>query len=103
MYQSQAVLTETVERLPGPISASVVTSELNKFASLLRSLCPPDAHVSFDFDGKLCVHIDVRKQEEVTLVQAMLPALGMGLFDNLSVGRTPNRPFFHRITAVVTR
>ena len=101
MYQPQATLTGTVERLPLSISSSVVASELNKIASLLRSVCPPDAHISFDFDGKLYVHIDVRKQEEVTLAQAMLPALGMGLFDNISLGRTPNRPFFHRITAVV--
>ena len=34
---------------------------------MLQNVVPLGSHVSFDFDGRLHVHIDVRKREEVTL------------------------------------
>ena len=62
---------------------------------------PPDAMISFDFDGRLHVHIDVRKREDIAMIEEVLPPLGMGLFHGLKRSATPNRPFFHRISALV--
>jgi hypothetical protein len=77
------------------------TQELNKIRALVRDACPVAREVSFDFDERLLVHIDVRKLEEVTLVQAVLPTVGMGMFQKISLGKTPFRPFSHRISAEV--
>lgn len=91
----------TVE--PFPLQRSTtLTDELNRILNMLRDVSPPNATVSFDFDGQLHVHIDVRRREEVTLIEAVLPSLGGGLFHSLSRGATPHHPFFHRISAVVT-
>ncbi|MBW8785752.1 MAG: hypothetical protein JF593_14140 [Novosphingobium sp.] len=80
-----------------------MTDELNTILTMLQKACPASALISFDFDGELHVHLDVRNREEVMLIQATLPLLGMGLFKNVSLGGTPHRPFYHRITALVAR
>lgn len=101
MSRPLRVMTGGLERLPASASCNVVTEELNRIVALVREACPENAEVCFDFDGRLHVHIDVRKLEDVTLVQAVLPDVGMGMFSNLSLGKTPNRPFSHRISALV--
>lgn len=80
-----------------------VTDELNRILGMLRDVSPNDATISFDFDGHLHVHIDVRRREDVTLLEALLPKLGCGLFSGVTRGSTPHRPFFHRISALVAR
>ncbi len=50
----------SVEAFPGAEKNTVVLDELNKILSLLRDACPSDALISFDFDGTLHAHIDVR-------------------------------------------
>jgi hypothetical protein len=96
-----------VRRLPGSFSSTkastVVSDELGRIVALLRAACPPDSTISFDFDGRLQVHLDIRKREEVLLIQATLPMLEAGLFEIVNLGNTPGRPFFHRITANVAR
>jgi hypothetical protein len=79
-----------------------VTDELNRILALLRHACPPNARISFDFDERLHVHVDVRNLEEVAAVEAALPTLGQGLFSCLRRGATPNRRFLHRVSALVT-
>lgn len=93
----------TVERLPSAYSATSVTDELNEILALLRHAFPDAAAISFDFDGRLHVHIDLRMREEVTLAQAVLPTLGAGLFDAISLRSTPHHPFLHRVSALVSR
>jgi hypothetical protein len=90
----------TVEPFPGR-QATTVIDELNRIFTLLRDATPRDATISFDFDGQLHVHIDVRRREEVTLLEALLPSLGGGLFHSMTRGSTPHHPFFHRMSAVV--
>lgn len=89
-----------VERFPGPRS-TVVVDELDRILAILRDSCPPDAIISFDFDGRLHAHIDVRRREDVTVIERILPSIGAGLFHDLSLRGTPHRPFFHRISALV--
>lgn len=81
---------------------TTATDELNRILAILRDICPRDAHISFDFDGRLHVHIDVRNREEITVIEATLPTLGHGLFHSLSRGSTPHHPFFHRLSALVS-
>lgn len=69
--------------------------------SLIRGALPEAADVSFTFDGRLQVHIDVRKREDVTLVELVLPNIEPGLFEGANRGRTPGHPFHHRVTAYV--
>ena len=96
-------ITGSIERLPGAAQSTAVTDELNRILIMLREACPANAKISFDFDGRLHVHIDVRKREDVTLIEAMLPSLGLGLFHSISRGDTPNHPFYHRVSAQVDR
>lgn len=92
--------TSSVE--PFPVQRSTtVTDELNRILTMLREIAPKDAVISFDFDGQLHVHLDVRRREEVTLLETVLPSLGGGLLHSLSRGATPHHPFFHRISARV--
>jgi hypothetical protein len=96
---SSAALS-TVEPFPVQHSTTVA-GELDRILGMLRDISPANAAISFDFDGQLHVHIDVRRREEITLLEAVLPSLGCGLFHSLSRGATPHHPFFHRISALV--
>jgi len=100
MSNMALALNGTVERLPVS-SSSVVTDELNRILSLLRDVTPRDATISFDFDGQLYAHIDVKKREQVTVLETVLPAVGGGLFHDFRLTGTPNRPFCHRLTTLV--
>lgn len=93
----------TVEPFRGPTPSTAVSDELNRILTLLRDACPENSHVSFDFDGRLHVHIDVRKREDVTIVEMILSKLGAGLFYGISRSGTPHHPFFHRVSAIVAR
>jgi hypothetical protein len=93
----------TVEPFPIPPQSAVVSDELGRISSLLKSACPGDALIRFEFDERLRVHIDVRKQEELTLVEMQLEKLCHGLFSEIRRGDTPHRPFYHRVTALVAR
>lgn len=91
-----------VERLPTAISQSPITDELGRIFAALQQSIPDAAQISFDFDGKLHVHIDVRRREQIMLIEAMLPALcGGGRFHTINLGKTPHHPFMHRISAMV--
>ena len=92
--------TNVIEAFPSQ-NTMPVTRELDRILTMLREVCPKDATISFDFDGRLQAHVDVRRREEVLQLQSVLPGLGGGLFHSLSLGATPHHPFFHRITAVV--
>ncbi len=93
----------SVERLPAASQSTVVTDELNRILAILREACPANALISFDFDGRLHVHIDVRKREDVTIIENMLPSLSLGLFHSISRGDTPHHPFYHRVSALLDR
>ncbi|MCJ2178602.1 hypothetical protein [Novosphingobium album (ex Hu et al. 2023)] len=101
MADGQIATDRSVEYFPGAIQSTTVTDELSRILSMLQSRCPRGALISFDFDGKLHVHIDLRSREDVNVVEALLPTLGPGLFHTFSRHSTPHRPFFHRISARV--
>ena len=96
-------LSNSVEPFPGTQQSTVVSDELNKILIMLREACPQGARISFDFDGALHVHVDVRKREDATVVETLLPKMGVGLFQKVSLGGTPHHPFFHRVSARINR
>lgn len=82
----------------------MVSDELSRVRDLLRDAFPDVRNISFEWDGKLVVHIDLRTREQVALVEERLPYLSGGrLFSELRRGDTPKRRFDHRISATVAR
>lgn len=55
----------SVEHLPSNARPKIVSDELNRILSSLRDACPENAEISFHFDGKLYVHIDIRNLDDV--------------------------------------
>lgn len=103
MANGQGSATSSVERLPNSSQSTMVSDELSRLLAMLKDACPRDALIRFDFDGRLHVHIDVRKREEVTIVETVLPMVGLGIFHSISRSGTPHHPFFHRVSALVDR
>lgn len=100
---NQNIQPSSVEPFPVQARSSFVTDELTKLTNALREVCPIDAVISFHFDGKLHLHIDVRNLESVMGIEAVLPTLGAGSFHDIQRGPTPHQPFFHRVSAIVDR
>ena len=101
MAEVIGMVASSVERFSAPLKASSICDELNRIMELLRGACPPETDVSFSFDGRLQVHIDVRKREHMMYVEMVLPTLEQGLFHGISLGGTPGHPFHHRVSALV--
>jgi hypothetical protein len=101
MTNHSAITSGNVELFPNTSAATPVTDELTRILALLKDVCPAGAMISFDFDGRLHVHIDVRKREDVTILESILPPLGRGLFHGFRRSATPHHPFFHRVSALV--
>lgn len=96
------VQRQSIERLPEQRS-TVITDELNKILDMMIGACPKGAVISFDFDGRLHVHVDVHSFEDMLKVEGILPILGGGTFHDISRGDTPHRSFHHRVSAIVDR
>lgn len=94
--------SNNLERLPTGLTSTIVTDELTRITSLLRTFAP-EGVIGFEFDGCLHVHIDLRNREDVLVLQAVLLTIEGGLFRNLTLGNTPNRSFGHRVSAEVAR
>lgn len=94
--------TDSVRQIHNQRSAPI-SDELNKILNIMREATPKNSIISFDFDGKLHVHVDVRDLEEVMMIEAILPKLGIGLFQDIKRGMTPHQAFRHRVSALVDR
>lgn len=101
MASAFGAMNGNVERFPMAEPSAGITQELNRILSLLREAAPTGSQISFDFDGCLHVHIDVRAREDVLMLEHMLCSLDLGMFSNITHGRTPHHPFFHRVSARV--
>jgi hypothetical protein len=58
--------------------------------------------ITFEYNGKLHLHVDVRRLEELAIVEATLPSLCGGIFHDLQRGMAARHSFFHRVSALVT-
>lgn len=91
---------EAIFRSP---ESTPVSDELQRLTSMLAPFCPKDTSIKFDFDGTLRVHIDVRRFEEMTTLEALLATNFGGIFQDVQRGTAEKHSFFHRLTAVVGR
>lgn len=92
-----------VEHIYGSADSTPVSDELNRLTAMLAPLCPRDSNIRFDFNGKLRVHIDVRRFEEMTTMEGLLPTLFGGIFEEVQRGMAEKHSFFHRLSATVAR
>jgi hypothetical protein len=99
----KSAAADSVGHLPSKPRSSVVSDELTKIMTLVTEGLPADTKVSFQFDGKLHVLIDVRTLEQVLAVEMILPKLGAGMFHDVQRGQAPRHGFGHRVTARVDR
>jgi hypothetical protein len=93
----------SVDRLPNQPRARLVSEELTRIMAMVVDACSPDAKVSFAFDGRLHLYVDVRTIEEVVGVELILPSLGAGMFHEIHRSQAPRHGFGHRVTALVDR
>lgn len=104
MAEKTDQLGNSVKPFPEIARKTGVSDELRMILDVLRDAFPQARHISFEFDNRLFVHIDLRSKEQLTLVEERLPYLGGGkLFFDLRRGQTPRHSFDHRITALVAR
>lgn len=96
-----ALASDNVDQFRGWSQATALTEELNSMRMMLSEACPSGAKITFDFDGRLHVHVDVRSREDIATVERVLPTLGQGLFHILRRGDAPRHRFLHRISALV--
>ena len=84
------------EAPPTPIS-----DELEKLRRVLVEQLPRDALIKFEFDGRLRLHVDARRFEDVAVVEALLPSLSGGIYGDLQRAMSRHNSFLHRVTATV--
>jgi hypothetical protein len=100
---NQPNLTASVEPIFGSPETTPVSDELRKLTAMLAPLCPRDSKISFEFNGKLRLHVDVRRFEEMTTMESLLPIIAGGIFSEVQRGNAEKHSFFHRVSAVVAR
>ncbi len=101
MSDREAAAAGNVEPIAVPSRPRIVSAELDRIAQAVRAHCPKETTISFEYDGRLQINIDIRKLEDLIAVEGVLPTLLGGIFTNLQRGLVDNRPFQHRLTADV--
>ncbi len=91
-----------IQPIRAPQQIMAVSDELGKLTSILRDVCPAEAVISFDYNGALHLHVDVRLIEDVTKIEALLPSLCGGIFHGAQRRMTARHSFFHRVSANVS-
>jgi hypothetical protein len=103
MNKISETVSAGVDRLPSQPRALIVSEELAKVTAVVADACPSDARISFLYDGRLHLMIDVRTLEEVLAVEMILPKIGAGMFHDVARAQAPRHGFGHRVTALVDR
>ena len=95
--------TENVATIKASEGQQPISRELSKLIEPLHAEFPSAVEISFTFRKNLRLHIDVKTLEEAHAVEARLPALCRGVFQELFPGSSPHHAFFHRVRAKVSR
>jgi 2-polyprenyl-6-methoxyphenol hydroxylase-like FAD-dependent oxidoreductase len=78
-----------------------VTEELMRLRRAVQSVVPGDTLISFHFDDRLHINIDVRDLCDLAKAETRLPAIADGIFSNLRRSLADHHSFRHRLTAEV--
>lgn len=92
-----------VERISVPSKGTPVSDELSRLTAIIRDICPPDALIAFEFDGRLHLRVQLRRFEDVTRLEVALPTLCGGIFTEVHHGQVGRHSFLHRVGALVAR
>ena len=92
-----------VEPISLAAQATPVSDELAKLTAALQEICPQDAVISFEFDGKLHLNVHLRRFEDVTRLETALPSLCGAIFHDVRHGQVGRHSFLHRVSALVAR
>lgn len=103
MGGAEAAANSIAGQIPAPAKNAIVSDELARITKAVAALCPDDAEIGFEYDGKLRINIDLRKLEDLVKVEILLPGMCGGIFSDAQRGMVENRPFLHRLTALVDR
>lgn len=103
MSEGEAAAQASVERMPAPARSKAVTDELVRIRAAVQAICPDGTIIGFEFENRLQINIDLRRLEDLSRLETLLPSLCGGIFSNLQRGLVDNRPFLHRLTADVDR
>lgn len=87
--------------MPPELEPKAISQELTRLTEQLRAEFPDAEKISFEFDGKLHLHIDVRDLEEAKVIHARLERLYGDLYSRYFVGNSPQHRFWHRVSAMV--
>jgi hypothetical protein len=93
----------TIAEFRQSMPACPISDELGSLHKAVEDACPPASIVSFVFDGRLRIAVDVHTFEEASEVEALLPAIGGGVFHDVARGNTPGMSFRRRVSALVDR
>lgn len=92
-----------VKRIVSEDAPTPISDELGRLRRTLEEHCPDQSTIRFEYDGRLKLHIEVMRFEEVALVESILPELSGGIFQDVQRGMVGSHSFHHRITALVNR
>ena len=92
-----------VETIFAEPPSTPVSDELGKLRGVLLEKLPRDALIKFEFDGRLQLHIYVKRYEDLAVVEALLPSLCGGIFRDIQRGMTRHSSYNHRVSASVER
>lgn len=102
MSEKSSFEQENVSIMPAHTRGSSISQEMKRAWSSVRKEFPDANRVSFEFDGELVLHVDVRMGQTVPLIEARLASLNGGMFTNIRHGKTPGHRFLHRVSALVS-
>lgn len=95
--------TGNVEPIFNSNRPASLTEGLRELTETLAAVCPKESVIRFEFDGKLRLHLDVRRFEELAAMEIMLPTICGSAFHDVQRGISERHSFFHHLTAVVER
>ncbi len=78
-----------------------VTGELIRLRTAVQSVVPSDTRISFHFDDRLHINLDVRDLGDLARAETLLPLIADGIFSNLRRSIADHHSFRHRLTAEV--
>ena len=80
-----------------------VTEELTGLRTAVQAIVPGDTAISFHFDERRLIHIDVRDLRDLARAETLLPTIEGGIFSNLRRTLADHHSFRHRLTADVVK
>jgi hypothetical protein len=80
-----------------------VIEELTRLREAVQSIVPGDTSISFRFDDRLHINIDMRDSNDLARVETVLPSVAGGIFSNVRRSLADHHSFRHRLTAEVVQ